>query len=275
MFRSKKSLLLLGLVPALAFSYPPTMDMGTFTIDNYVANGGGLPNLTFQIASGQNFFSGANLSIPEYLNILATGTGKPNFAVDRRDTQVSKAAITSTSSGGGNREYCDFFFYGGHGLPGGLYLGAAGGYGGVVPGDLNLGVGYNRWFVANACNLFNNPQPPATHWQPAFKGLKAMLGFKSVVFDNNESWQLYYNFWVGWSWYEKSLLNAYFDAQANYGYAHLFPAYGLEPGCLSAQVPAGRIDYCRESFKWVDQNYTPAIQNTGYYYSRVIGSPIY
>ena len=74
---------------------------------------------------------------------------------------------------------------------------------------------------------------------------------------------------------EESLLNAFFDAEANYGYKHLYPTKGLEPGCLSAQVTAGRIDYCRESFKWVNHDYTAATANSGYYYSRVIGTPQY
>ena len=165
-------------------------------------------------------------------------------------------------------------FYGGHVRAGGLFRGAGGGYGGVSHSDLGLGVGYNRWFIATACNLFNTGSPAST-WAGAFKGLKAMLGFKSAVFDNNQTWQLYNEFWLNWTWREKSLLNAFFDAQANYGYAHLFPSLGLEPGCLSAQVPDTRIDYCRESFKWTEKNYNKATANSGYYYNRVIGSPIY
>lgn len=278
MLYSLKSILAvscLGLIPVLSWSFPISMDIGTFAIDNYSANGNGLPNLSFQIASGQNFFAAANANMPGYSSALSGGTSGPSLALDRRDTQVDKAAIISTSSSYGNREYSDFVFYGGHGLPGGLYLGAAGGYGGVTPGEFNFGVGYNRWLLANGCSLFNTPAAPASSWQTAFKGLKAMLSFRSVVWDNNLSWQLYNEFWLNWTWREKSLLNSFFDAQANYGYAHLYPSGGLEPGCLSAQVPASRIDYCREAFKWVDKNYTPAIANSGYYYNRIIGSPIY
>lgn len=275
MLGSLKFILPVGLLPVLAWSFPISMDIGSFAIDNYSANGNGLPNLSFQIASGQNFYGLASAILPGYSAALSGGTSGPHFALDRRDTQVSKEAIISTSASNGSREYCDFVFYGGHGVPGGIYLGAAPAYGGVVASELSLGVGYNRWFLANGCILFNTPAAPAVTWQPAFKGLKAMLSFRSVVFDNNYSWQLYNEFWVNWTWREKSLLNSFFDAQANYGYAHLYPSDGLEPGCLSAQAPAGRIDYCREAFKWVDKNYAPAIANTGYYYSRVIGSPIY
>jgi hypothetical protein len=102
-----------------------------------------------------------------------------------------------------------------------------------------------------------------------------MLGFKSFVFDNNQSWDLYNNFWYNWTYGEQSLLNAFFNAEANYGYKHIYPSKGLEPGCLSAQVPADRIDYCRESFKWATHDYNPATPNTGYYYSKIIGSPSY
>lgn len=263
------------LLPALASSFPVSMDIGTFTIDNYSANGNGLPDLSYQIASGQNFFAGANANMVAYSSALSGGTSGPSLALDKRDTEVSKAAISSTSSSYGNREYCDFVFYGGHGLVGGLYLGGGGGYGSVSPGDLGMGVGYNRWFMAGSCLLFNTAAPPASAWLGAFKGLKAMLSFRSVAFDNNQSWQLYNEFWLNWTWRERSLLNSFFDAQANYGYAHLYPSAGLEPGCLSAQVPATRVDYCREIFRYADKNYTAATANTGYYYNRVIGSPSY
>lgn len=256
-------------------AFPPSSDIGLMTIDNYAANGGGMSNLMYQIASGQNFFAGANANIPGYSSSLSGGTSGPNLAMDKRDNQVDKNTVISTSSSFGNREYNDILFYGGHGIPAGVYLGASGGYGPVTASEFNFGSGYNRWFISNACILFNTPSAPATAWQSAFKGLKAMLGFRSVVFDNNQSWELYNEFWLNWTWREKSLLNSFFDAQANYGYAHLYPSLGLEPGCLSAQVPAGRIDYCRESFRWTEKNYNKATENTGYYYNRVIGSPIY
>lgn len=271
-------LLASALIPALAWGFPSTMDIGAFAIDNYSGNGSGAPNLSFQISSGQNLFAGANAVIPGYSLAFAApgaGTSGPNLALDARDTQVSKAAITSTSSGYGNREYCDFLFYGGHGLVGGMFLGLNAGYGNVAAGEMNLGVGYNRWLLANGCSLFNGATPPATVWQPAFKGLKALLSFKSLVYDNNLSWDLYHDFWTNWTYRDKSLLNSFFDAQTNYGYKHFYPSKGLEPGCLSAQVPAFTVDYCRESFKWVAHNYTPATANTGSYYYRKIGSPEY
>jgi hypothetical protein len=194
--------------------------------------------------------------------------------LDARNTQVTKTAITNTSSGYGNREYCDFLFYGGHGFNGSLFLGFNPPYGQVFPANMNLGAGYNRWFFTNSCTLFGGGVP-ATVWQPAFKGLKAMLGFKSFVFDNNLSYDLYNNFWSLWTYGEKSLLTAFFDANINYGYKHLYPSKGLEPGCLSAQVPGNRIDYCREAFKFVSHDYAAATANTGYYYSKVIGTPQY
>jgi hypothetical protein len=253
-------------------SFPASVDIGAFTIDDYSSNGGGAGNLNYMIASGQNFFWAANANVPGY---SAGASKNPAFALDSRNTQVSKAAITSTSTGFGSREYCDFLFYGGHGFNGSMFLGFNGGYGQVFPADLNLGAGYNRWFITNSCTLFKGGSAPATHWQPAFKGLKAMLGFKSFVFDNNLSYDLYNNFWSNWTYGEKSLLNAFFDANVNYGYKHLYPSKGLEPGCLSAQVPGDRIDYCREAFKYVSHDYTAATPNTGYYYSKVIGTPQY
>lgn len=266
------------MIPGLAFSFPPSMDIGTFAIDNYAGNGGGMSNLMFQIASGQSVYSGAMANVPDYVASLSGGTSGPRLALDRRDNQVTKAAITSKGAAWGDREYCDFVFYGGHGLSGGLYLGAGADYIGASPTDLGMGgngsTGYNRWFLAGSCLLFNQNSPAAT-WSGAFKGLKAMLGFESAIFDNNMSAELYNEFWLNWTWRAKSLQIAFFDAQVNYGYAHLYPTAGLKPGCLSAQVPAGYLDYCREAFRWVAQNYTAATPQTGTYYNRRIGNPIY
>lgn len=255
-----------------AFSFPVSMDIGAYAIDDYLANGGGKFNLSYMIAGGQNFFWAAQATIPGY---AAGQTNNPTLSVDARNTQVTKAAITNATGAGGTREYNDFVYYGGHGVAGAFYLGASDPpYGQVSPASLNLGNAYNRWLLTNSCSLFNGGAP-ATVWQPAFKGLKAMLGFKSFVFDNNLAWDLYYDFWANWTYREKSLLNSFFDAQANYGYKHLQPSKGLEPGCLSAQVPADRIDYCRETFKVVNHDYAKATANTGYYYFRKIGNPQY
>jgi hypothetical protein len=247
------------------------MDIGAFAIDDYTSNGGGMGNLSYMVAGGQNTFWAAQANVPAY---AGSNTSTPTLPLDLRNTQVSKSAITNTSSGYGSREYCDFVYFGGHGTGGSMFLGLAAGYGFVNPADLNLGVGYNRWLMANSCSLFNGGAP-ASVWQPAFKGLKAMLGFKSFVFDNNLSWDLYNDFWLNWTSREKSLLSSFFDSEANYGYKHLYPTKGLEPGCLSAQYSDPSWDYCREFFKLAPHNYTKAIANTGYYYSRVIGTPQY
>lgn len=264
----------LALIAQDVEAFPLTVDIGAFAIDNYGANGGGMPNLSYQIAAGQNFFWGANAQVPGYSAAMSGGTSNPNLALDFRDNSVTKAAITNSSAAYGSREYNDFVFYGGHGSSGALYLGAGGAYGAVLPHELNLGVGYTRWFIGHSCSMFNVANP-AVHWQPAFKGVKALLGFKSVMFDNYESWALFNEFWLNWTYRERSLLIAFFDAEANYGYKHLYPSAGLEPGCLSAQVPYGRIDYCRESFRWAENNYNKATANSGYYYNRIIGSPQY
>lgn len=263
--------LCVGLLSSLSPAYPVSMDIGTFAIDNYNGNGGGMFDLNFMIAGGQNFFWAANLNVPGY---SGGNTSSPSLALDNRNNQVSKAAITSTASGYGSREYCDFLYYGGHGVNGKMFLGNGGSYGYVNPADLNLGVGYNRWIFTNSCSLFNGGTP-ATVWQPAFKGIKAMLGFKSYVFDNNLSWDLYNDFWTNWTYREKSLMMSFFDAETNYGYKHLYPSKGLEPGCLSAQYTAGAWDYCRDFFRLVGHDYNKAAANTGYYYSKVIGNPQY
>jgi uncharacterized protein DUF6345 len=257
--------------PFTVKALPVSLDIGVFAIDDYGSTGGGVFSLSYMIASGQNFFWAANSNAAGY---SAGGTSIPSLALDLRNNQVSKSAITNPNSNYGSRGFCDALFYGGHGFNGKVFLGLNAGYGEVSPSELNLGSGYNRWFFTNSCSLFNGGVP-ATVWQPAFKGIKAMLGFKSFVFDNNLSYDLYNNFWSAWTYGEKSLLMAFFDANVNYGYKHLYPTKGLEPGCLSAQVPNGRIDYCQEAFKYVSHDYTPATANTGYYYSKVIGTPQY
>lgn len=257
--------------PQALVAYPVSLDIGTLAIDDYIGNGGGMLNLGYMIAGGQNFYWGAASNVPGY---AGANTNAPTMAMDSRNTQVTKAALINTSSSYGNREYCDFLYYGGHGIYGKPFLGDFAGYGYVNPADMNFGVGYNRWLLANSCSLFNGGAP-ATVWQPAFKGLKAMLGFRSFVFDNNKSWELYNDFWANWTFREKSLMISFFDAETNYGYKHLYPSKGLEPGCLSAQYTTPDWDYCREFFRLVAHDYNKAPSNTGNYYTRVIGSPQY
>jgi hypothetical protein len=156
-----------------------------------------------------------------------------------------------------------------------LFLGAGASYGAVGPSNLSLGVGYTRWFMAHGCSIFKTPTAPADAWQTSFRGLKAMLSFKSLIFDNNLSWDLFNDFWLNWTFREKSLSNSFFDAEANYGYKHLYPTKGLEPGCLSAQVIAGSPDHCNYSIRYLAHDYVPAIANSGNYYSRIIGTPQY
>ncbi len=273
-----KGLLAIGALTVLVSAFPPSLDIGTFTIDDYGGNGGGLPNLSYQIAMGQNFFAGANVNVPPFSSLNASpglGTTGPTFALDKRNTYVTKAAITSGSNTQGNREYCDFVYYGGHGLSGNLYLGAGANYGAVGPSNLSLGTGYTRWFMAHGCSIFKTATPPADAWQTSFRGLKAMLSFKSLIYDNNLSWDLFNDFWLNWTFREKNLYNSFFDAEANYGYKHLYPTRGLEPGCLSAQVFAGSPDHCSTSFRNVNHDYALAIANSGNYYSRIIGTPQY
>jgi hypothetical protein len=222
------------------------------------------------VAMGQNFFWAAQDRIPAY----TSGNLTPTLNVDMRDAAVTANALLNTSSSFGTREYCDFLLFNGHGLYESYFLGGYPSYRYVNHNQLNLGVGYVRFFLANSCNSFMSAEGPAAHWAPAFKGLKAMLGFKSLMWDNSQSWNLFYDFWNGWTFQNKSLLNAFFDAEADYGYKHIYPTKGLEPGCLSAPVPEFTVDHCRLSFKYVS-GWAPATYGTGYYYSRKIGNPEY
>lgn len=273
------------LLPFGAFAVPPTLDIGVFAIDDYWGNGGGVPNLSFQIAAGQNFFQGALTWVPRY---AGSATRTPSLAQDARNTQVTKAAISFRGGNSiGQREYNDFIFYGGHGRifnsgnNAGLWLGGNPDYGSVEPGNLRLGStdigvrGYNRYFLANACVLFKTSLAPAVVWHDAFEGLRAMLGFRSVIYDNDLSWDLYKDFWIYWTFGEMSLADAFFTAESNYGYKHLYPDRGLEPGCLSALVPEGTVDYCQQSFSMVQPDQNEASTSSGHFYSQIIGAPKY
>jgi Family of unknown function (DUF6345) len=257
---------------------PTSVDVGTFTIENYSANGGGGTNLTYMNAAGANFFQATQTVLSGYSQYA--GMKIPTLVLNPHDTQVTRAAITSTYAGSGGREFCNFIYYGGHGQNGALFLGgppnSSGTYGTIPPSSLLFGWGgYNRWFLANSCSAFNTaPSAPAVAWKGAFRGLKAMLGFKSHVFDIDLSSQLYTDFWYNWTSREESLSRSFFDAESDYGYRNLFPTYGLEPGCLSAQVTNGiTTDYCKELFK--NTNLTVGNYTSGNYYSQILGSPQY
>jgi hypothetical protein len=257
---------------------PTSVDVGVFTIENYSANGGGGTNLSYMNAAGANFFLATELVLSGYSQYA--GNKIPTLVLNPHDDQVTRSAITSTYAGSGGREFCNFIYYGGHGQNGALFLGgppnSSGTYGTILPGSLNFGWGgWNRWFLSNSCSAFNTaPSSPAAAWNGAFKGLKAMLGFKSHAFDIDLSADLYADFWYNWTSREENLSRSFFDAESDYGYQNLFPSFGLEPGCLSAQVTNGiSKDYCKELFK--NTNLDAANSNSGNYYSRILGSPQY
>lgn len=111
-----------------------------------------------------------------------------------------------------------------------------------------------------------------------------MIGYRSLMWDNPLSWSFFLEFWNNWTIREKSLLNSHFDAvswlfariQADpdaWGPPGWIPGY--ESGCLSAPVPAMTMDHCRLTFKYVAHDYVPGNPGTGYFYNRIIGSPIY
>lgn len=264
----------------IAFSYPISMDIGTYAIDDYSSNGGG-GNLNNMVSAAQNFFVTAHSIIPIYTQNTAT----PTHPMILRNTAVTNAAVTaSTPTSIGQREYNDFIFYAGHGLSNipatnylpALFLGFNPAYHLVYPSSLNLGVGYNRFFMTHACALFNCPQGAQTCWSPAFKGLKAMLGYRSLIWDIQLNWDQFNEFWTNWTIREKSLLSSHFDAVSSvFSQVRGDPITGYEPGCLSAPVPEFTLDHCRLSFKYVAHDYAKANNGTGYYYSRIIGTPKY
>jgi len=271
-------------IPIAIWSHPASMDIGYFAIDKITGNGGVGFDLNWEVQGGSNFFTQAYSIIPNYCatHPLPSGsTSTPTLNVALANTAVTKAAITNSSSNSGNREYCDFVYYGGHGFPGGLYLGNAGkGYGNIFPADLKLGTGYTRFFVSKSCSFYKtatNPDNTPTqivYWNQSFVGLKAMLGFKSLVFDNFLSANEYQDFWNYWTYSGYSLMDAFARAEGNYGYTQLGHS-GLEAGCLSAVRPGVFNNYCEDNYAQVEHNWTKAATGTGEYLYNIIGSPEY
>ena len=277
--KSINSFFLLAIsIPMVIWSNPASMDIGYFAIDKITGNGGVGFDLNWEVQGGNNFFNQAYAIIPNYCAtqpIPSGSTSNPTLNVALANTAVTKAAITNSSSNSGNREYCDFVYYGGHGYPGGLYLGNAGsGYGGISPADLKLGTGYTRFFISKSCSFYNNSPDQTTYWNQSFQGLKAMLGFKSLVYDNFNSTNEYQNFWNNWTYSGYPLFTAFSFAEANWGYTQLGHT-GLEVGCLSAKRPGFYNNYCDDPYLQVDHNWNKAAIGSGDYYSTIIGTPEY
>lgn len=265
--------------PLLTIANPPTMDIGTFSVDNYLGNASGnalASNLDYENQSADNFFIKGRGMISFYQGFNSNPAGNTSTAtlhISKKDNLCTKAAITDLSSGSGHREYCDFLFFGGHGFPKGFFLGSNfTTYGKVYPIDLKLGKDYNRYMLINSCSIFNTASP-LTDWSPAFAGLKALLGFKSLVTDNPANTYLYDAFWYYWT-QGGGLSDSFAEAQNNYGTSYVsFP--GIETGCISAKPITGTIDYCDETFRNVAYAHDRPASGAVYYHKKIIGSPIY
>ena len=260
---------------------PMNMRVGTYAIDHYSATGdaGTGSDLSHQINMANQFTDRAFDIVAGYC--ATATTGKTFFLNDAQVTKnhwknLADPATTGTSE---IRENTDFIFYAGHGTttnPRKLYLGANDAtYGTVGSGDFTmggLGGKNNRWFIAHSCAAFPRPPiatSPQQMWKGIFRGLRAMLGFESYIYDNWDGWGIAYHFWANWTWNNWSIWESFYNAEFYFGYKSLGGS-GLHPGCLSG-YPG---DYCLESFTSTTNAPAPNI-NAGAYHSLVAGAPIY
>lgn len=266
---------------------PFSLNIGTYAIDKYNLNAApngdaGMGNFTHMTSLAENFHLAAQSCLP--INPPA-GFGRVVIGpvMKFENTEVTRNAITDLVMGNGShREDNKFVFYGGHGDDGSLFLGLGADYGYIHPADLNLGMANNaagvptarlgsvRWFWANSCLAFSTPGSPVNHWSPAFRGMKAMLGYGSLTFDYNNSFGVFKEFWQRWTHMGYSLFFAFYESQIKYeGITHK----GIDLACISAPPAPGQNDYCRQSFQEVDT--TAADISAAVAHSSVVGSPIY
>jgi hypothetical protein len=265
------------------------MRIGTYAINNYAGNGSSSSkNMYQEINLADYFFTRSQSILPGYGPCPVIPLR--DFPT-RTDAAVTKAHIIDGGSGAGKREVADFVYYGGHGIAAipsvtsGLFLGDGAGFGNVYPSSFSgtssgpmgglSSYKHNRWFMTQACALFPRPphtSTPAAMWSPIFRGLKAMLGFESYVYDNSDGYALFGDFWNNWTWGGQSLFWAFYNAENNHGYSYIGGS-GLHPGCLSGRNSPAK-DYCNESFAGTDNSFAN-LANAGTYWSSPAGWTIY
>ncbi|MDB5048691.1 MAG: hypothetical protein JWO30_1762 [Fibrobacteres bacterium] len=242
----------------------------------------GMADFTYMTGLAQNFYAGAlgalpisHAGIPGSINVIR--------GQQLENTFVTRSNVTDVNVGSGShREENNFLLYAGHGGKGSLFLGLGGSYGYILPDDLKLGAantasgssqagaGAVRWFWANSCSAFDTPGSGALYWSPAFRGLKAMLGFGSITSDFSGSLNMFQEFWYDWTHAGYSLGFAFAESQRRYEEA---THKGVIIACLSAPPNGGKNDYCRESFQDVDMN--KAENGAAVTHVYVVGTPVY
>src|SRR5688572_24917941 len=84
---------------------PPSMDVGTYAVDMYSANGGGASNLSYQVSLADNFYQKAASNLAGFPGCPMVANHPANF----QNTTVTKALFANnTTNAFGDREFNDF-----------------------------------------------------------------------------------------------------------------------------------------------------------------------
>lgn len=270
------------MLPLVAAACPPYMDIGTFSISNYLGNGLAGSNLPNANSLADAFYNEGRTAIQN-----ACGFSDSRGATFR-DGAVKTDSMRDLNNVFGHREYNDVIFYVGHGvralypvahaapsnLPGFQFGANVAPYSTVYP-DLSWnmgGSGYNRYFMAHSCTLFPHGaglSTAAEYWTNMFRGLKVMMAYESYVPDNSNGTSLYNRFWTHWAADGWPLWMSFMMAETEFGYQYQGTFQGNHPGCLSAAT----TNWCNEKFTNADG--AKAANGTGSYVSKAIMNPSY
>lgn len=236
------------------------MWIGTYAIDDYQGNGGGV-NLGESIAGADAFWDAAN----------AYSSLAYRFTI-RENEQVTRLQLSNNP----RREYADFVYFDGHGVNDAAYLGADPDYGFVDVTDMAHGTSYNRWVYYYACSMLESHHTDPglgwiiDRWEPAFRGVQVVLGYGSGVWAVSYKDDIHNDFWDRWTTGE-----GIWDAHQHSVFEKLYNGVlGVEPAVLGSIPSHGPIRY------FCDDSYDEATSEEGVHEiwqwaRRVCGTPIY
>jgi hypothetical protein len=224
------------------FATPSWMWIGTYAINNGPPS---LPGLHYATETADAFF-------------LAASNNHPGGPIPIRHVNLVGNNVTEAALEDSDREFCDFIFIGGHGWKRHMAIWPSNQisppYKDWATSEMEFGVNFIRWVYLTGCNTlqydnFNDFFYGVDSWDPAFRGVKCVLGYGSVGYLSSFSPGQVENFWTAWT--NPSSPSSIWIAHSESTKHHVYEIgrYGIRPALVSSSMPVGAYYFMEDTYR--------------------------